>query len=76
MASIEIEFGVKRRVSLLPWGRVAGRPAMTLEAQFLWLYSRCLCCFPPAPVLPLGGRMSLWVVVLRVSSVLDWALIL
>jgi len=35
VASIEIEFGVKRRVPLLPWGRVAGRPEMTLEAQSL-----------------------------------------
>ena len=35
MASIEIEVGiVKRRVPLLPWGRVAGRPGMTLEAQY------------------------------------------
>ena len=36
MASIEIEVGiVKRRVPLLPWGRVAGRPEITLEAQSL-----------------------------------------
>ena len=36
VASIEIEVGVvKRRVPLLPWGRVAGRPVMTLEAQSL-----------------------------------------
>jgi hypothetical protein len=34
VASIEIEVGiVKRRVPLLPWGRVAGRPEITLEAQ-------------------------------------------
>ena len=33
MASIEIEVGVKRRVPLLPWGRVVGRPEMTLEVQ-------------------------------------------
>ena len=33
MASIEIEVGVKRRVPLLSWGRVAGRPEMTLEAH-------------------------------------------
>ena len=31
-----IEAGVvKRRVPLLPWGRVAGRPEMTLEALSL-----------------------------------------
>ena len=35
VASIEIEVGVKRRVPLLPWDRVAGRPEMTLEAQSL-----------------------------------------
>ena len=35
VASIEIEVGVKKRVPLLPWGRVAGRPEMTLEAQSL-----------------------------------------
>ena len=35
MANIEIEVGVKRRVPLLPWGRVAWRPEMTLEAQSL-----------------------------------------
>ena len=36
VASIEIEVGVvKRRVPLLAWGRVAGRPEMTLEAQSL-----------------------------------------
>ena len=35
VASIEIAVGVKRRVPLLPWGRVAGRPEMTLEAQSL-----------------------------------------
>jgi len=36
VASIEIEVGVvKRRVPLLPWGSVAGRPEMTLEAQSL-----------------------------------------
>ena len=35
-----------------------------------------VCLFPPAPVLPLGGRMSLCVVAPRVSSVLDWALVL
>ena len=35
VASIEIEVGVKRRVPLLPWSRVAGRPEMTLEAQSL-----------------------------------------
>jgi len=35
VAGIEIEVGVKRRVPLLPWGRVAGRPEMTLEAQSL-----------------------------------------
>ena len=29
MASMEIEVGVKRRVPLLPWGRVAGRPEVT-----------------------------------------------
>ena len=40
------------------------------------MYIPSVVCFPPAPVLPLGGRMSLWVVVLRVSSVLDWALVL
>ena len=34
VASIEIEVGVvKRRVPLLPWGRVAGKPEMTLEVQ-------------------------------------------
>jgi len=34
VATIEIEVGVvKRRVPLLPWGRVAGRPEMTSEAQ-------------------------------------------
>ena len=38
VASIEIEVGVKRRVPLLPWGRVVGRPEMTLEAQSLALY--------------------------------------
>ena len=35
VASIEIEVGVKRRVPLLPWGRVAERPEMTSEAQSL-----------------------------------------
>jgi hypothetical protein len=36
VASIEIEVGVvKRRVPLLPWGRVAVGPEMTLEAQSL-----------------------------------------
>ena len=35
VASIEIEVGVKRRVPLLPWGHVAGRPEMTFEAQSL-----------------------------------------
>ena len=36
MTSIEIEVCVKRRVLLLlPWGRVAGRSEMTLEAQSL-----------------------------------------
>ena len=35
MASIEFEVGVKRRVPLLLWGRVARRPEMTLEAQSL-----------------------------------------
>ena len=36
VASIEIEVGVvKRRVPLLPWGRVAGRPEVTLDAQSL-----------------------------------------
>jgi len=35
VASIKIEVGVKRRVPLLPWGRVAGRSEMTLEALSL-----------------------------------------
>ena len=35
MASIEFQVGVKRRVPLLLWGRVARRPEMTLEAQSL-----------------------------------------
>ena len=35
MASIKIEVGVKRRVPLLPWGRVEGRLEITLEAQSL-----------------------------------------
>ena len=36
VASIVIEVGVvKRRVPLLPWGRVAVRPEMTLGAQSL-----------------------------------------
>ena len=35
VAGIEIEVGVKRRVPLLPWGRVARMPEMTLEAKFL-----------------------------------------
>ena len=35
VTSIEIEVGVKRRVPLLPLGRVAGKPEMTLEAQSL-----------------------------------------
>ena len=45
VASIEIEVGVKRRVPLLPWGHVAGRPEMTLEAQSL-AYIPCVCVFP------------------------------
>ena len=35
VASIEFEVGVKRRVPLFPWGRVAGRPEMALEVQSL-----------------------------------------
>ena len=35
VTSIGIEVGVKRRVPLLPCGRVAGRPEMTLVAQSL-----------------------------------------
>ena len=35
VASIEIKVGVKRRVPLLPWGRAAGKPEITLEAQSL-----------------------------------------
>ena len=41
-----IEAGVvKRRVPLLPWGRVAGRPEMTLEAESL-AYIPSVCVFP------------------------------
>jgi len=43
VASNEIEVGVKRRVPLLPWGRVAGRPDMTLEAQSPCLWDRDVC---------------------------------
>ena len=35
MASIDIEVVVKKRVPLLPCGRVARMPEMTLEAQSL-----------------------------------------
>ena len=43
VASIEIEVGVvKRRVPLLPWGRVAVRPEMNLEAQSLAVGQRCV----------------------------------
>jgi hypothetical protein len=35
--------GVKRRAPLLPWGRVAWRPEMTLEAQYLCLWDRDVC---------------------------------
>ena len=35
VASIEIEVRVKSGVPLLPWGRVAVRPEMTLGAQSL-----------------------------------------
>ena len=45
MASIKIEGCVKRHVPLLPWGRVAGRPEMTLEAQSL-AYIPGVCVFP------------------------------
>ena len=53
VASIEIEVGVKRRVIIIiiiiiiiiPWGRVAGRPEMTLEAQSL-AYIPGVCVFP------------------------------
>ena len=45
VASIEIEVGVKRRVPLLPWDRVAGRPEMTLEAQSL-ACNPGVCVFP------------------------------
>ena len=45
VASIGIEVRVKRRVPLLPWGRVIGRPEMTLEAQSL-AYIPGVCVFP------------------------------
>ena len=45
VAGIDIEVGVKRRVPLLPWGRVAGRPEMTLEAK-------SLACIPGVCVFP------------------------
>ena len=45
VSSIEFEVCVKRRVPLLPWGRVAGRPEMTLEAQSL-AYIPGVCVFP------------------------------
>ena len=44
-SGIEIEVGVKRRVPLLPWGRVASRPETTLEAQSL-AYIPGVCVFP------------------------------
>ena len=37
VASIKIEVGVKRRVPLLPWGRVAGRPKRCLALKHLVL---------------------------------------
>jgi len=60
VASIEIELGVKRRVPLLPWGRVAGRPEMPLEAQSLayipgvCVFSRPLRFYPWVGVCPCG----------------------
>ena len=77
VASIEIEVGVvKRRVSLLPSGRVAERPEMTLDAQSL-AYIPGVCVFPassgftPAwPYILVGGSVA------YVSSVLDWAIVL
>ena len=44
-SGIEIEVGVKRRVPLFPWGRVAGRHEMTLQAQSL-AYIPGVCVFP------------------------------
>ena len=40
VASIEIEVGVKRRVPLLPWGRVAGRPRNDLGGTVPCLWDR------------------------------------
>ena len=60
---------------LLNWGRVTGRSVSDLGGTVPLLMLRVFACFQPAPVLPLGGCMSMWVVALRVSSVLDWALV-
>ena len=58
------------------WGRVAGRRESGLGGTVPLLILRVFVCSQPAPVLPLGGCMSMWVVAPRVSSVLYWALVL
>ena len=40
---MEIEVGVKRRVPVLPWGRVAGRPRNDLGCTVPCLWDRDVC---------------------------------
>ena len=62
---------------LLPnWGRVAGKSESDRGGTVPLLTLRVFVCFQPAPALPLGGCMSMWVVASRVLSVLYWALVL